>query len=127
MSGQISLLVRVLKQLSLEDRDSGKWKLDPEETQKRRELFYEILTYDSWQVWFTYSSDFPARALTQFLQSLTFGRPPSLAAVHIDCKLPHETSTTPTGEVEMSCRCRWVIVEHFDADPFCQYSRGLEA
>ncbi|KAJ2923910.1 hypothetical protein H1R20_g13194, partial [Candolleomyces eurysporus] len=70
-------------QLSLEDRDSGKWKLDPEETQKRRELFYEILTYDSWQ-------------------SLTFGRPPSLAAVHIDCKLPHETNTTLTGEVEMS-------------------------
>lgn len=36
-----------------EDRDSGKWKLDPEETQKRRELFYEILTYDMWQVLFS--------------------------------------------------------------------------
>jgi hypothetical protein len=32
------------------DRDSGKWNLDPEQTQKRRNLFYELLTYDSWQV-----------------------------------------------------------------------------
>jgi hypothetical protein len=32
------------------DRDSGKWNLDPEQTRKRRELFYELLTYDSWQV-----------------------------------------------------------------------------
>ena len=31
------------------DRDSGKWNLDPEQTQKRRDLFYELLTYDSWQ------------------------------------------------------------------------------
>ena len=32
------------------DRDGGKWKLDAEKTQRRRELFYELLTYDSWQV-----------------------------------------------------------------------------
>ena len=32
------------------DRDGGKWKLDAENTQRRRELFYELLTYDSWQV-----------------------------------------------------------------------------
>lgn len=35
------------------DRDSGRWKMDPEETQKRRELFYEIFTYDLWQVTLT--------------------------------------------------------------------------
>lgn len=32
------------------DRDSGRWKLEKYETQRRRELFYELLTYDSWQV-----------------------------------------------------------------------------
>ncbi|KAF5336144.1 hypothetical protein D9611_006191 [Ephemerocybe angulata] len=78
----MGIVVKMAQSIGLH-RDSGKWKLDPEETQKRRELFYEILTYDSWQ-------------------SLTFGRPPSLATAHIDSKLPHETTTTPTGEVEMS-------------------------
>ncbi|KAF8885016.1 hypothetical protein BD779DRAFT_1612027 [Infundibulicybe gibba] len=65
------------------NRDSGKWNLNSEETQKRRELFYELLTYDSWQ-------------------SLTFGRPPSLSSAHIDSKLPHETTRTPAGEIEMT-------------------------
>ncbi|KAF8343443.1 hypothetical protein F5887DRAFT_972939 [Amanita rubescens] len=53
------------------NRDSGRWKMNPEETQKRRELFYEIFTYDLWQ-------------------SLTFGRPPSLSLIHIDCKYPFD-------------------------------------
>ncbi|EAU90340.1 hypothetical protein CC1G_09022 [Coprinopsis cinerea okayama7 len=78
----MGIVVKVAQSIGLH-RDSGKWKLDPEETQKRRQLFYEILTYDSWQ-------------------SLTFGRPPSLSMVHIDSKLPNETVTTPTGDVEMT-------------------------
>ncbi|KAH9989851.1 fungal-specific transcription factor domain-containing protein [Russula vinacea] len=41
-------------------RDSGRWGLDPEETSRRRSLFWEIYTYDSWQ-------------------SLTYGRPPSFS------------------------------------------------
>ncbi|KAF8972630.1 hypothetical protein BDZ97DRAFT_1781980 [Flammula alnicola] len=65
------------------NRDSGKWNLDPEQTRKRRELFYELLTYDSWQ-------------------SLTFGRPPSLSPAHIDNQLPHETTKNEAGEVEMT-------------------------
>jgi hypothetical protein len=32
------------------DRDSGRWKVDAAETQRRRELFWELYTYDSWQV-----------------------------------------------------------------------------
>ncbi|KXN89389.1 hypothetical protein AN958_05762 [Leucoagaricus sp. SymC.cos] len=66
-----------------QDRDSGKWNLNPEETQKRRALFYELLTYDSWQ-------------------SLTYGRPPSFSSAHIDCKFPSETTTNVQGETEMS-------------------------
>ena len=32
------------------DRDSTRWNLDADETQKRRELMWEIYVYDSWQV-----------------------------------------------------------------------------
>ncbi|PPQ65877.1 hypothetical protein CVT24_011208 [Panaeolus cyanescens] len=67
----------------IDDRDSGKWKLNAEQSQKRRELFYELLTYDSWQ-------------------SLTFGRPPSLSSAHIDCELPHEVVKGENGDVDMS-------------------------
>lgn len=31
------------------DRDTGRWKLDPSETQRRRETFWELYVYDSWQ------------------------------------------------------------------------------
>lgn len=36
--------------LQREDRDGNKWNLDPDEAFRRRSLFYELLTYDSWQV-----------------------------------------------------------------------------
>ncbi|KAJ7224484.1 fungal-specific transcription factor domain-containing protein, partial [Mycena pura] len=51
-------------------RDSGRWKVDPVETQRRRQLFWELFSYDSWQC-------------------LTFGRPTSFAPQHVDCKLPY--------------------------------------
>ncbi|KAF8885022.1 fungal-specific transcription factor domain-containing protein [Infundibulicybe gibba] len=60
-----------------QNRDSGRWKVDPVETQRRRELFWELFTYDSWQC-------------------LTFGRPPSFALPHVDCKMPH--SADPSDE-----------------------------
>jgi Fungal specific transcription factor domain len=57
------------------DRDSGRWKVDLAETQRRRELFWELFTYDSWQC-------------------LTFGRPPSFALPHVDCKQPFSNDTS---------------------------------
>ena len=57
------------------DRDGGKWKVDPVETQRRRELSWELFSYDSWQ-------------------SLTLGRPPSFALPHIDAKMPFLTNVT---------------------------------
>ncbi|KAJ7743140.1 fungal-specific transcription factor domain-containing protein [Mycena metata] len=53
-----------------QNRDSGRWKVDPIETQRRRELFWELFTYDSWQC-------------------LTFGRPTAFAMAHVDCKMPY--------------------------------------
>lgn len=78
----MGIVIKVAQSIGLH-RDSGRWKLDPAETQKRRELFYEIFTYDSWQ-------------------SLTFGRPPSLSMAHVDCKLPHGGANTSATDKEMS-------------------------
>ncbi|EJD07477.1 uncharacterized protein FOMMEDRAFT_75316 [Fomitiporia mediterranea MF3/22] len=78
-----TLMGTVIKLAQSVHRDSTRWKLSPEETKLRRELFWEIYVYDSWQ-------------------SLTYGRPPSLAMAHIDCKMAHETTKTPSGQVEMS-------------------------
>ncbi|TBU30737.1 hypothetical protein BD311DRAFT_754294 [Dichomitus squalens] len=65
------------------NRDSGKWNLDPRETFRRRSLFYELYTYDSWQ-------------------SLTYGRPPSFAMSFVDCQIPEEPTKNAHGEYEMS-------------------------
>ncbi|KAH9914938.1 uncharacterized protein B0H18DRAFT_1087702 [Fomitopsis serialis] len=70
--------------LAHEDRDGNKWNLNPDEAFRRRSLFYELLTYDSWQ-------------------SITFGRPPSLSMTFIDCQLPQGAmSKSDGGEPEMS-------------------------
>ncbi|KII85775.1 hypothetical protein PLICRDRAFT_56260 [Plicaturopsis crispa FD-325 SS-3] len=68
----MGLAVKVAQSVSLQPhyRDSGRWKVEDDETQKRRELFWELFTYDSWQC-------------------LTFGRPPSFSLAHVDCKMPH--------------------------------------
>ncbi|KAI0716023.1 hypothetical protein C8T65DRAFT_642581 [Cerioporus squamosus] len=65
------------------NRDSGRWKLDSKETFRRRSLFYELYTYDSWQ-------------------SLTYGRPPSFATAFIDCQMASEPTRNDQGELEMS-------------------------
>ncbi|KAF8159762.1 fungal-specific transcription factor domain-containing protein [Crassisporium funariophilum] len=70
----MGIAVKVGQSIGLH-RDSGRWKVDPLETQRRRELFWELFTYDSWQC-------------------LTFGRPPSFALPHFDCKMPHLNDTS---------------------------------
>ncbi|KAI0272646.1 fungal-specific transcription factor domain-containing protein [Gloeopeniophorella convolvens] len=61
-------------------RDSGRWGLGPEETFRRRSLFWEIYVYDSWQ-------------------SLTYGRPPSFSVLHIDTQLPQDPTRDEDGEM----------------------------
>ncbi|EMD39039.1 hypothetical protein CERSUDRAFT_133798 [Gelatoporia subvermispora B] len=78
----MGLAVKLAQSLGLH-RDSGKWNLKSEETFRRRSLFYELYTYDSWQ-------------------SLTFGRPPSFSSAFIDTQMASEPTKTDTGEIEMS-------------------------
>ncbi|KAK2465633.1 hypothetical protein APHAL10511_002177 [Amanita phalloides] len=70
----MGIAVKIAQSIGLH-RDSGKWKVDAVETQRRRELFWELFTYDSWQC-------------------LTFGRPTSLALPHVDSKMPFQTNPT---------------------------------
>ncbi|KAI1796561.1 fungal-specific transcription factor domain-containing protein [Ganoderma leucocontextum] len=78
----MGLAVKLAQSLGLH-RDSGQWNLDPRETFRRRSLFYELYTYDSWQ-------------------SLTYGRPPSFAMSFVDCQIPEEPTKNDQGEYEMS-------------------------
>ncbi|KIJ61993.1 hypothetical protein HYDPIDRAFT_115133 [Hydnomerulius pinastri MD-312] len=65
----IGIAIKVAQSIGLH-RDPSRWGVDAKETLRRRELFWELYTYDSWQCW-------------------TFGRPPSFYMSHIDCKLPY--------------------------------------
>lgn len=53
--------------------------------------------------------------LTENIQSLTYGRPPSLAMAHIDCKMAHDTTKNAAGHVEMSCQ--YTILRFLDLIP----------
>lgn len=93
------LFHRLISSFSPIDRDSGRWKVDGVETQRRRELFWELFTYDSWQCW-------------------TFGRPPSFALPHFDCKMPHLNDPSD----EQSCKRILILTRHrMLADFFCVF------
>ncbi|KAF5336101.1 hypothetical protein D9611_006219 [Ephemerocybe angulata] len=72
--GIMGITIRVAQSIGLH-RDSGKYKVDVAETQRRRELFWELFTYDSWQCY-------------------TFGRPPSFASPHFDTRMPFADDTS---------------------------------
>jgi hypothetical protein len=66
----MGMAVKLAQSIGLH-RDTGRWKLDLAETQRRREVFWELYVYDSWQC-------------------LTFGRPPAFTTAHVDCKMPFQ-------------------------------------
>ncbi|KAF8627682.1 hypothetical protein AX15_004301 [Amanita polypyramis BW_CC] len=80
----MGIVVKLAMSIGLH-RDSGRWNLSLEETQKRRELFYEIFTYDYWQC-------------------LTFGRPPSFSLIHVDCEFPFDVTEDEKGHPETTFR-----------------------
>ncbi|KAI0321021.1 fungal-specific transcription factor domain-containing protein [Amylostereum chailletii] len=70
----MGLTVKLAQTIGLH-RDSSRWKVDAPEAQRRRELFWELYVYDSWQC-------------------LSFGRPPSFTMAQVDCKMPHNQEPT---------------------------------
>ncbi|KZV61636.1 hypothetical protein PENSPDRAFT_759311 [Peniophora sp. CONT] len=78
----MGVVVKLAQSMGLH-RDSLRWKLDENEAKKRRALLWEVVTYDSWQ-------------------SLTYGRPPSISMVHIDCQFPGTSFKNERGQTDMS-------------------------
>jgi Fungal specific transcription factor domain len=70
------------------DRDTGRWKLDLNETERRREVFWELYVYDSWQASMYLRASISINV--HFIQCLTFGRPPAFTTAHVDCKMPFQ-------------------------------------
>ncbi|KAJ3753187.1 hypothetical protein EV360DRAFT_53880 [Lentinula raphanica] len=71
-------------------RDSGRWKgVEVDESQRRRQLFWELFTYDSWQCF-------------------TFARPPSFALPHIDCKMPYPNIDSAEDQIFHAWKHRFV-------------------
>jgi hypothetical protein len=84
------------------DRDSDRWNMDAVDSQRRRETFWELFTYDSWQVrWLLRWFDVTLKYV--YPQSLTFGRPPSFSLSHVDCKLPFPSETHDEQSCKYSC------------------------
>lgn len=67
-------------------------------------------------------------ALRLSFQSLTFGRPPSISMIHVDCILPHDTYVNAAGDVEMGCTLNKFILPRSILTPVaCRFSSCLEA
>lgn len=66
-------------------RDSASWNLPPDEIQRRRQVFWELFTWDAWT-------------------SVVNGRPAALAVQHTDCEFPDdlEPVIVPGKEPELS-------------------------
>ena len=110
------------------DRDSTRWKMEESETNSRRETFWELYTYDSWQVshrLLIFQMILTNRLkLNQCLfcnsQCLTFGRPPSFSLPHVDCKFPYPADD-PTGE--RSCkRAAYLQLKDYNQDNWFFFS-----
>ncbi|KAG6330355.1 hypothetical protein ID866_8734, partial [Astraeus odoratus] len=73
-------------------RDPSRWLSEPREIFRRRTLFWELYTYDSWQCF-------------------TLGRPPSFNLAHVDCKLPgsSDDESFHTWKYRFTSECMSVV------------------
>jgi hypothetical protein len=91
--------------IGITDRDSVKSKVIPEEVEKRRALFWELMYLDARLV---RSTRFNAELRSIRLQSLSLGRPSSLSLRHIDC---HRPSYVPDDGYSEACRhCKAILI-----------------
>ncbi|KAJ4473715.1 fungal-specific transcription factor domain-containing protein [Lentinula aciculospora] len=85
----MGLAVKLSQTIGLH-RDSGRWKgVEMDESQRRRQLFWELFTYDSWQCF-------------------TFARPPSFALPHVDCKMPYANIDSAEDQIFHAWKHRFV-------------------
>ena len=79
------------------DRDSARWKMDPQAVQKRRNLFWETFAADVSHVSMTIGSQ-QANSLPFLHQSLALGRPPTIQLSYVDCEFPLDEEATIDNE-----------------------------
>jgi len=67
-------------------RDDSRWTLNPAEQQARRNIFWDVVTFEYWC-------------------ALSFGRPSSWSPSQVDAKLPEDVDRimTEDGVGQMSC------------------------
>lgn len=80
--------------------DGKSWKLETEELQRRRVMFWELYTWDSWNV-----SLFLIRNSPQLnsVQAFIMGRPPAMRLEDSDCKYPDIDVIEGQKEGELGC------------------------
>lgn len=111
------LTCKVIHMLGLQ-RDSGSWNLEEEEVQRRRNIFWECVTWDCWAC-------------------ILYGRPPVLDLAHSDCRFPRdlEPHVLPSGNTELGfhswlfhyiAACLSVAVQRTDSVHRASYSSFLE-
>ena len=96
------VVLRVL--IASSERDPLSWNLSPDEVQRRRVLFWELYTFEAWTVRFTNSDQWTLSSNTP-LQSVAYGRPPSLNIRFADCRFPEDRDpgVGPSAETELGC------------------------
>ncbi|KNZ76146.1 hypothetical protein J132_11368 [Termitomyces sp. J132] len=111
------LTTRIAQTIGLQ-RDSAAWNLDPQEVQRRRNLFWELFVWESWS-------------------SLVHGRPGSLFIQHADCRYPEDLrqvgSVIDHGSLgfhawkfRYSAKCMSMSIEHVFSTRNPSYSALLE-
>ncbi|KAH0832169.1 Choline/Carnitine o-acyltransferase-domain-containing protein [Lanmaoa asiatica] len=84
--GIMGLAVKLAQSVSPPSyRDGNRWKVIPEESQRRRMLFWELLNLDARLVCTT---SFFALPPDLWSKALSLGRPPSICLDHVDCRRP---------------------------------------
>ncbi|KAG6861339.1 hypothetical protein C0995_001318 [Termitomyces sp. Mi166 len=111
------ITTRIAQTIGLQ-RDSAAWNLDPQEVQRRRQLFWELFVWESWS-------------------SLVHGRPGTLFIQHADCRYPedHYQAGLVANEGSLgfhawkyrySAKCMSMSIEHVFSIRYPTYSALLD-
>ncbi|KAF9779329.1 hypothetical protein BJ322DRAFT_455613 [Thelephora terrestris] len=93
---EMSLAIKVAQKIGLH-REPSRWNLEPQQVQKRRRLFWELMSQDG-------------------VRSLSLGRPPTMSLKWVDCYLPTLEERTPeqilaTFQYSVTKEVIWPLME----------------
>ncbi|KAF9646325.1 hypothetical protein BDM02DRAFT_3118827 [Thelephora ganbajun] len=108
---EMSLAIKVAQKIGLH-REASRWNLDPQQVQKRRRLFWELMFQDG-------------------VRSLSLGRPPTMSLKWVDCDLPAPEERTPeqilaTFQYSITKEVIWPLMELMESTSPSSYNAVLE-